>query len=82
LGRRREIKWGPRSIDIDILLYNNVKLSSESLQIPHPHMQNRRFVLQPLAEIAPNYTHPVLKKTLKSLLLQCEDILPVTPFHP
>ncbi len=82
LGRRREIKWGPRSIDIDILLYNNIIKTTEVLQIPHPHMQDRRFVLQPLAEIAPTYMHPVFKTTLTTLLSCCADPLPVTVFHP
>ena len=82
LGRRREIKWGPRSIDIDILLYNNTIKTTEVLQIPHPHMQDRRFVLQPLAEIAPTYMHPVFKTTLSTLLNHCADPLPVTVFHP
>lgn len=57
-------------------------MDDESLQIPHPHMQNRRFVLQPLAEIAPNYIHPQLRKTLKVLLQHCQDPLPVQPFYP
>ncbi len=82
LGRRREIKWGPRIIDIDILLYNNIKIASESLNIPHPHMQDRRFVLQPLAEIAPSYLHPVLNKSLQDLLANCPDTLPVQLFYP
>jgi len=82
LGRRREIKWGPRSIDIDILLYNDIVNTTETLQIPHPHMQDRRFVLQPLTEIAPQYLHPVFKTTLSTLLNRCADPLPVTLYHP
>lgn len=82
LGRRREIKWGPRSIDIDILLYNNIVKTSEALQIPHPHIQDRRFVLQPLTEIAPTYRHPIFNTTLSTLLNRCTDTLPVTLYHP
>lgn len=82
LGRRRDIPWGPRTIDIDILLYNDAIIDKETLQIPHPHMQNRRFVLQPLADIAPNYRHPQHRKSLKELLAACPDTLPVLPFYP
>lgn len=67
LGREREIEWGPRTIDIDILLYNDDILSDDNLQIPHPLMHERLFVLKPLAEIVPNLKHPVLEKTISSL---------------
>ncbi len=67
LGREREIEWGPRTIDIDILLYNDDILSDDNLQIPHPLMHERLFVLKPLAEIVPNLKHPVLEKTIGSL---------------
>ncbi len=82
MGRHRTMKWGPRIIDIDILLYNDIVNTTETLQIPHPHMQNRRFVLQPLTEIAPQYLHPVFKTTLSTLLNRCADPLPVTLYHP
>jgi len=82
LGRRRDIPWGPRTIDIDILLYNDAIIDKEALHIPHPHMQNRRFVLQPLADIAPNYRHPQHSISLKKLLVACPDTLPVLPFYP
>lgn len=82
LGRHREIKWGPRSIDIDILLYNNAQTTAHNLQIPHPFLQERRFVLQPLCEIIPNYRHPILHKTLKQLLVNCPDTLPVNRYLP
>ena len=69
LGRRpQEIKWGPRVIDIDILLYGSKILNNPRLKIPHPHMQERLFVLQPLAEIAPRLVHPKLKRTIKKLI--------------
>lgn len=69
MGRKsHKIKWGPRIIDIDILLYGMDKLKNRTLQIPHPGMHERTFVLGPLAEIAPRAVHPVLKKTIKKLL--------------
>jgi 2-amino-4-hydroxy-6-hydroxymethyldihydropteridine diphosphokinase len=72
MGRRRVQKKGPRSIDIDILLFDNVIVDSKELTIPHPAMHQRRFVLEPLVEIAPNILHPVLKKTIREL----NDALP------
>jgi 2-amino-4-hydroxy-6-hydroxymethyldihydropteridine diphosphokinase len=72
MGRTRVGKKGPRTIDIDILLFDNEQIVSEELTIPHPAMQQRRFVLQPLAELAPEAVHPVLQKTIRELL----DALP------
>jgi 2-amino-4-hydroxy-6-hydroxymethyldihydropteridine diphosphokinase len=77
MGRRRVQKKGPRVIDIDILLFDDAivqdgSTDSEGLTIPHPAMQQRRFVLEPLAEIAPEVLHPVLKKTIREL----RDALP------
>ena len=63
MGRERKEKYGPRIIDIDILLFNNEKYDLPFLKIPHPEMQNRRFALIPLAEIAEDLQHPVFKKT-------------------
>lgn len=68
LGRERVQKKGPRTIDIDILLFGNLVMKSPELTIPHPAMAERRFVLAPLAEIAPHLVHPVLKKTIRELL--------------
>lgn len=68
LGRERIQKKGPRTIDIDILLYGDLVLDSGNLTIPHPAMTQRRFVLEPLAEIAPDALHPVAKKTIRRLL--------------
>ena len=67
MGRQRVQKKGPRAIDIDILLFDNAILDSKELTIPHPAMHQRRFVLEPLAEIAPEVIHPVLKKTIREL---------------
>jgi 2-amino-4-hydroxy-6-hydroxymethyldihydropteridine diphosphokinase len=68
MGRQRIQKKGPRNIDIDILLFGEGILDSPALTIPHPAMQQRRFVLQPLAEIAPELQHPLVKKTIRELL--------------
>lgn len=77
LGRKREIKLGPRIIDIDILLFNDLILTSDKLTVPHPAMSKRRFVLMPLAEIASQKIHPVFKKSIQQLLEECEDELSV-----
>ena len=68
LGRNRVEKWGPRSIDIDILFYDNEIIDEPGLQIPHPWMHERLFVLEPMCEIAPDFVHPVLNKTIAVLL--------------
>ncbi len=77
MGRVRQEKWGPRTIDIDILLFDDCKMDENSIQIPHPHIQNRLFVLAPLEEIAPGLIHPSLKKTIKTLLLETPDKLSI-----
>ena len=68
LGRVRTLHWGPRVIDLDLLLYDDVVMNEPDLTLPHPDMQNRLFVLQPLAEIAPAVVHPRLRKTISELL--------------
>lgn len=66
--KRRFIKWGPRTIDLDILLYNNLKLKTKDLVIPHPEMHQRAFVLIPLMELEPNLVHPTKRKSILELL--------------
>ena len=77
MGRVRTIKNAPRIIDIDILFFNNKIIQQKKLVIPHPEIQNRRFVLTPLAELSPNFVHPSLKKTIHQLLIECSDPLNV-----
>ncbi len=77
LGRKRFKKFGPRLIDIDILFFNDEIFSTANLTIPHPEIQNRRFALVPLQEIAPEYEHPVLQKTVSELVKTCPDNLEV-----
>ena len=78
MGRLREEKWGPRIIDIDLLLYSDCIIESENLTVPHPALHLRRFTLTPLAEIARDFVHPIFQKTIGELLSQCDDQLPVT----
>lgn len=78
LGRKRENSgYSSRIIDLDILFYNNLIISEDYLKIPHPRLHERRFTLLPLDEILPDYIHPLLKKSVSSLLNECEDSLVV-----
>lgn len=76
-GRKRIEKWGARTLDIDILLWENKVITDAELQIPHPGIPDRRFTLIPLAEIASQLIHPTLQKTIRQLLADCPDNLPV-----
>ncbi len=78
-GRVRMFRGAPRTLDIDILFYDNLVLERPNLIIPHPRMTGRRFVLEPLAEIAPEAVHPILSKTVRQLLLLCTDVSRVRP---
>lgn len=80
MGRARLEKNGPRTIDIDIIFYNDAVINEPGLMVPHPAMSQRRFVLTPLAELSPQLQHPVLKKDMEQLLSECTDPLPVHKF--
>lgn len=73
IGRKKRIRWGPREIDLDIIFYNRIIMETERLTIPHPDFHNRRFVLKPLADIAPNFQSPTHRKTIAELLDMCND---------
>lgn len=77
MGRIRTQKYGPRTIDLDILMIDDLVLNTEKLTIPHPQMQNRRFALLPLAEVAPALTHPLFDQSIEDLLQNCTDTLDV-----
>lgn len=76
-GRKRDIKYGPRTLDIDILFYGSKIVNQHDLRIPHPEVQNRRFALVACCDIAGSFVHPVLGKTIRQLLDGCEDPLNV-----
>ncbi len=80
MGRVRLQKWEPRIIDLDIIFYESAIHSNEFIQIPHPEMQNRAFVLKPLLDIIPHFEHPILKQTISQLWEICPDQLEVSLF--
>lgn len=80
MGRLRTVKNAPRIIDIDILFFNREIIHQKDLSVPHPQIQNRRFVLVPLNELSPNLLHPVLNSTVHQLLIHCTDTLNVKKF--
>jgi 2-amino-4-hydroxy-6-hydroxymethyldihydropteridine diphosphokinase len=82
LGRTREIAMAPRSIDLDLLLYRNETSDTQFLTLPHPRLHKRRFVLAPLAEIAPRLVPPTLNKTVSQLLKELEDDSQVRVWNP
>jgi len=84
LGRDRltGLRYGPRTLDLDLLLMGDQICDSELLTLPHPRMQERRFVLEPLCEIAPQLVHPILQLSMASLLAQCADQTPPRRLPP
>jgi 2-amino-4-hydroxy-6-hydroxymethyldihydropteridine diphosphokinase len=82
LGRTREVAMAPRSIDLDLLLYRNETNDTQFLTLPHARFHRRRFVLVPLAELAPQLIHPTLNKTIRELLEALDDNFAVKPWRP
>jgi 2-amino-4-hydroxy-6-hydroxymethyldihydropteridine diphosphokinase len=82
LGRTREVPLGPRTIDLDLLLFREEVRSTEFLTLPHPRLAQRRFVLEPLAELVPKLVHPVLQKNIAELLAECPDHSSVRRWMP
>jgi len=81
LDRQRIEKWGARTMDIDVLFYEDLMIDTNRLKVPHPYISERRFVLEPLHEIAPNFQHPIIKQTIQYLLDNCTDALEVKVFN-
>ena len=73
VGRKYRFRWGPREIDIDILFFNDLIFEDENIKIPHPRIQERDFVLKPLADLDKNFVHPVLKKSVKEMLNELSE---------
>jgi 2-amino-4-hydroxy-6-hydroxymethyldihydropteridine diphosphokinase len=78
MGRTRLNKWEPRIIDIDIIAMESAIIKEENLEVPHPHMQNRMFVLIPMLELSPEWIHPEFQKSISTLISECKDELAVT----
>lgn len=76
IGRSRTRRWGPRKIDLDILLYGDMVINTPDLVIPHPYMHERQFVMRPLSEIAPDLIHPIIKKKMRDILITLIQPLP------
>jgi 2-amino-4-hydroxy-6-hydroxymethyldihydropteridine diphosphokinase len=82
LGRRPSVRWGPREIDLDLLLFDDLCARDNGLVLPHPRMHERAFVMVPLTEIAPGIVHPVLGRTARELLDAVRGSAAVRPVHP
>lgn len=76
LGRTRDVHWGPRTIDLDLLLYADQPIDEPGLKVPHPLLHERRFVLAPAVEVAPNMVHPILHRTIAELLSDLDSTSP------
>ena len=81
LGRTRDIRMGPRTIDLDLLIFKDQQVETEFLTVPHPRLAARRFVLIPLNELVPDLVHPVLQKPIRELLAQTRDLKTVHRLH-
>ncbi|WP_143960419.1 2-amino-4-hydroxy-6-hydroxymethyldihydropteridine diphosphokinase [Litoribacter populi] len=73
LNRTREVKWGDRTMDIDLIYYDDLIINTDRLKLPHPLLQERRFLLIPLLEVLPDFVHPILGKNTRELLAECID---------
>lgn len=82
LGRRDKSMKKPRTVDLDILFFGDQRMDSDFLTLPHPRLHLRKFVLCPLAEIAPNFVHPILKKEVGDILAECDDASDVKRWNP
>ncbi len=82
LSRQKRIRWHEREIDIDVLLYGDAVINDNQLVLPHPHIQERRFVLFPAVEIAPNFRHPLFDKTMQELAIVCPDTSKIKRLFP
>ena len=82
LGRKRDVPMGPRTIDLDLLIFKDQRLATEFLTVPHPRLHARRFVLVPLNELVPNLVHPVLEKPVRELLSETKDRSNVVRWTP
>ena len=82
LGRTRDIRLGPRTIDLDLLLFKDEQRDTEFLTLPHPRLHLRRFVLVPLSELVPTLVHPVLQQSISDLLTNCQDQSMVKRWNP
>ena len=82
VGRQQRLHWGPREIDLDILIYDRFCVNSPTLVIPHPEMHQRRFVLEPFAEIAPDVIHPIFQERIDNLLRRATTWAIVRVFSP
>lgn len=78
-GRKRQIKYGPRTLDLDVLFYGHQIICTSNLKVPHPELPNRRFALVPMDEIAGSFRHPMLQLSISELLKNCQDQLEVKP---
>ncbi len=81
LGRSKVQNWGPREIDIDIIFFDSFIIGTPDLTIPHPYLNQRKFVLKPLLDIIPDFIHPVSGHTMHQIYEECEDPLAVEPFN-